>query len=292
MSKSFEKYQKRRLRSSYISVVVSIALVLFLLGLLGLLVLKTKTISDHFKEQVAITVFLNDTAKESGIKTLQTEIKKQEYAKSVVFVSKEDAAKEYSKDIGEDFIQYLGENPLKNAINIYIKSDFVTPDKMAEIEFKLAKNKSVFEVSYDKPLIDLLTKNIKRIGFWILIFSGLFMLIAVVLINSAIRLSVYSKRFTIKTMQMVGATKGFIRKPFLWKGIQLGITGAIVAVFGIVSVIYYLHKYIPEINILSDKTLLGILFAAILLIGIFITLISTFFATRRFLNLRTEELYY
>ncbi len=292
MSKSFEKYQKRRLRSSYFSVIVSIALVLFLLGLLGLLMLKTKTISDHFKEQVAITVFLNDTAKDSDIKLLQTEIKKQKYAKSVVFVSKEDAAKEYSKDIGEDFIQYLGENPLKNAINIYIKSEFVTPEIMDEIATKLSENNKVFEISYDKPLIDLLTKNIKRIGFWILIFSGLFMLIAVVLINSAIRLSVYSKRFTIKTMQMVGATKGFIRKPFLWKGIQLGITGAIVAVFGIVAVIYYLHKYIPEINILSDKTLLGILFVAILLIGIFITLISTFFATRRFLNLRTEELYY
>jgi len=292
MSKSFEKYQKRRLRSSYFSVVVSIALVLFLLGLLGLLVLKTKTISDHFKEQVAITVFLNDTTKETDIKNLQTNIEKQDYAKSVDFVSKSDAAKEYSKDIGEDFIEYLGENPLKNAINIHIKSDFVTPEKMKEIETELSKNNNVFEVSYDKPLIDLLTKNIKRISFWVLIFSGLFMLIAVVLINSAIRLSVYSKRFTIKTMQMVGATKGFIRKPFLWKGIQLGILGAIVAILGIAGVIYYIHKYIPEINILSDKPLLGVLFTAILLIGVFITLISTFFATRRFLNLRTEDLYY
>lgn len=292
MSKSFEKYQKRRLRSSYLSVIVSIALVLFLLGLLGLLVLKTKTISDHFKEQVAITVFLNDTAKETDIKSFQSEIEKQDYAKSVDFVSKSAAAKEYSKDIGEDFVAFLGENPLKNAINIHIKSDFVTPEKMKEIETELSKNKNVFEVSYDKPLIDLLTKNIKRISFWVLIFSGLFMLIAAVLINSAIRLSVYSKRFTIKTMQMVGATKGFIRKPFIWKGVQLGIAGAFVAILGIVGVIYYIHKYIPEINILSDKPLLGILFAAILLIGVFITLISTFFATRRFLNLRTEDLYY
>jgi cell division transport system permease protein len=292
MSKSFEKYQKRRLSSSYFSVIVSIALVLFLLGLLGLLVLKTKTISDHFKEQVAITIFLNDSAKEKDIKSLQSDLEKKDYTKLVVFTSKEEAAKEYSEDIGEDFIEYLGKNPLKNAISVFIKSDFVTPEKMAEIDEEIAKNKTVFEVSYDKPLIDLLTKNIQRIGVWVLIFSGLFMLIAVVLINSAIRLSVYSKRFTIKTMQMVGATKGFIRKPFIWKGVQLGILGSLVAILGVFGVMYYIHINLPEMLIFDDKILLAILFGSILIVGIVITLLSTFFATKRFLNLRTEDLYY
>jgi cell division transport system permease protein len=292
MSKSFEKYQKRRLRSSYFSVVVSIGLVLFLLGLLGLLVLKTKTISDHFKEQVAITIFLNDSAKEKDIKALQSELDTASFSKSVDFISKKEAAEQFSKDIGEDFIEYLGENPLKNAINVYVKSDYVTAEKMTKIEVSLTKNKNVFEVSYDKPLIDLLTKNIQRISFWVLIFSGLFTLIAVVLINSSIRLSVYAKRFTIKTMQMVGATKGFIRKPFLWKGVQLGFSGAIVAILGIVGVMYYLNKVIPEIQIWNDELLLGILFGTILTVGIVITLISTLFATQRFLNLRTEDLYY
>jgi cell division transport system permease protein len=292
MSKSFEKYQKRRLRSSYFSVVVSIGLVLFLLGLLGLLVLKTKTISDHFKEQVAITIFLNDSAKEKDIKALQSELDTASFSKSVNFISKKEAAEQFSKDIGEDFIEYLGENPLKNAINVYVKSDYVTAEKMTKIEESLTKNKNVFEVSYDKPLIDLLTKNIQRISFWVLIFSGLFTLIAVVLINSSIRLSVYAKRFTIKTMQMVGATKGFIRKPFLWKGVQLGFLGAIVAILGIVGVMYYLNKVIPEIQIWNDELLLGILFGTILTVGIVITLISTLFATQRFLNLRTEDLYY
>jgi cell division transport system permease protein len=292
MSKSFEKYQKRRLRSSYFSVVVSIGLVLFLLGLLGLLVLKTKTISDHFKEQVAITIFLNDSAKEKDIKALQSELDTASFSKSVNFISKKEAAEQFSKDIGEDFIEYLGENPLKNAINVYVKSDYVTAEKMTKIEESLTKNKNVFEVSYDKPLIDLLTKNIQRISFWVLIFSGLFTLIAVVLINSSIRLSVYAKRFTIKTMQMVGATKGFIRKPFLWKGVQLGFLGATVAILGIVGVMYYLNKVIPEIQIWNDELLLGILFGTILTVGIVITLISTLFATQRFLNLRTEDLYY
>jgi cell division transport system permease protein len=292
MSKSFEKYQKRRLRSSYASVVISVALVLFLLGVLGLLIVKTKTVSDHFKEQVAITVFLKDSAKEKTIKSLLSTIEKEEFVKLVQYVSKEDAAKQYSEDIGEDFVEYLGGNPLKNAIDIYLKSDFVTPEKMAEIETDLVKNKAVFEVSYDKPLIDLLTKNIQRISFWILIFSAVFTLIAVVLINSAIRLSVYSKRFTIKTMQMVGATKGFIRKPFIWQGVKLGIIGALVAITGVVGVILYLDKNIPELQLLSDKGMLGLLFVVIILIGMGITFVSTFAATQRFLNLRTEELYY
>jgi cell division transport system permease protein len=292
MSKSFEKYQKRRLRSSYASVVISVALVLFLLGVLGLLIVKTKTVSDHFKEQVAITVFLKDSAKEKTIKSLLSSIEKEEFVKLVQYVSKEDAAKQYSEDIGEDFIEYLGGNPLKNAIDIYLKSDFVTPEKMAEIETDLVKNKAVFEVSYDKPLIDLLTKNIQRISFWILIFSAVFTLIAVVLINSAIRLSVYSKRFTIKTMQMVGATKGFIRRPFIWQGVKLGIIGALVAIGGVVVVILYLDKNIPELQLLSDKGTLGLLFGVIILIGMGITFVSTFAATQRFLNLRTEELYY
>lgn len=292
MSKSFEKYQSRRLRSSYISVVVSVGLVLFLLGLLGLMIVKTKTISDHFKEQVAMTVFLNDDVKQKEIEKLRTSYEKEEYVKSVVYISKDFAAEQYSNDIGEDFIEYLGSNPLKNAIDIYIKSDFVTPEKMSEIEVSLLKNKKVFEVSYDKPLIDLLTKNIQRISFWVLIFSGVFTLIAVVLINSAIRLSVYSKRFTIKTMQMVGATKGFIRRPFIWKGVQLGIIGSLVAIAGIIGVIYYLNQNIPEIQLLADKQLLVMLFAVVMLIGIVITFLSTYFATQRFLNLRTEELYY
>lgn len=292
MSKSFEKYQKRRLRSSYASVVISVALVLFLLGLLGLMIVKTKTVSDHFKEQVAITIFLKDATRKNTISSLQKKLKKEGYVKSIQYVSKEDAAKQYSEDIGEDFMEYLGANPLKDAIDIYVKSEFVTPEKMTEIENSLAKNKAVFEVAYDKPLIELLTKNIQRLSFWVLIFSAVFTLIAVVLINSAIRLSVYSKRFTIKTMQMVGATKGFIRMPFIWQGVKLGVVGAIVAIVGVLGVVFYLNKNIPELQLLDDKILLGMLCATIVLIGVVITLVSTFLATQRFLNLRTEELYY
>ncbi|MFD0760517.1 cell division protein FtsX [Lutibacter aestuarii] len=292
MNNSFDKYQKRRLRSSYFSVIISIALVLFLVGLLGLIVLKTNSITKHFKEKVAITIFLNDNAKSSDVEILQAELKKAEYTKAVHYISKKEAAKKYSEDIGEDFVEFLGDNPLKNAIDISLKSEFVTPEKMEEIEKSLLIRSIIAEVSYDKPLIELLTKNINRISFWMLLFSGVFTLIAVVLINSSIRLSVYSKRFTIKTMQMVGATKGFIRIPFIWKSVQLGIVGALVAIAGLIAFILYLNKMIPEIELLNNYKILATLFGTVIGLGILITWISTFFATQRFLNLRTDELYY
>jgi cell division transport system permease protein len=292
LNNSFDKYQKRRLRSSYLSVIVSIALVLFLVGLLGLIVLKTNSITKHFKEKVAITVFLNDNAKDKDVETLQAELRKEDYAKTVTYISKDEAAKIYSEDIGENFLEFLGENPLKNAIDISLKSEFVTPEIMAGIEKELVLRSIVSEVTYDKPLIELLSKNINRLSFWMLLFSALFTLIAVVLINGSIRLSVYSKRFTIKTMQMVGATKSFIRNPFIWQSVKLGVIGALVSIVGLIIFISYLNKNIPELEIFTDINLLAVVFFGIIGLGILITWLSTFFATQRFLNLRSDELYY
>lgn len=289
---SFEKYQKRRLKSSYASVILSIAFVLFLLGLFGLLVLNTKKISDHFKEQASITIFLKDNVDKHVVKNLQTLLKNEPYTKTITYTSKEDAAEIAKKDNGEDFMEFLGYNPLKNAIDLYVKADFVSPKKMSEIEKELTKNNAVFEVSYDKPLIDLLTKNIKRISLWVLIFSSIFTLIAMLLINNSIRLSVYSKRFTIKTMQLVGATKRFIRKPFVLSSIKLGAIGAFVALIALAIAVYYLNTNFPEFGFLENKELLAVLFGGIFLLGILITWISAFFATQRFLNLRTDQLYY
>ncbi|PZW43845.1 MULTISPECIES: ABC transporter permease [Mesonia] len=292
MSSSFERYQKRRLISSYFSVVISISLVLFLLGLLGLLVLNTKKVADHFKEQIALTVYLKDTAKEVEINQLEKSLALAEFTKSTNFVSKEDAAKAHSEEIGENFMDFLGYNPLQNSIDVYFNADYVSETQIAEISRDLGEKDFVDEVVYDKPLIALLNDNVKRISFWILVVSGLFTFIAVLLINSSIRLSVYSKRFTIKTMQMVGATKGFIRRPFIWKSIKLGLVGAVVALIGMAAVLYYIDKGFPELNLLKDEMILGALFLAVFLLGILISWFSTFFATQRFLNLKTDELYY
>lgn len=292
MSKSFDSFQKRRLQSSYLSVIISIALVLFMLGILGLVLLKSTKVANHFKEKVAITLFLKDNVSYKQTEKLQEELKNSEYTKRIRFVSKTQAAKEYSKEIGEDFLKFLGTNPLKNSIDLYLKADFVSPEKIAELETKFEKNNLVAEVSYDKPLIELLTKNIQRISFWLLIIGGFFGIVAIILINSSIRLSIYSKRFNIKTMQMVGATKSFIRRPFIWQSIKLGLLGALIALIALAFVIYYLDKFVPALELIKDYISLGYLIGGVLISAFIITWISTYFATQRFLNLQTDELYY
>jgi cell division transport system permease protein len=292
MGTSFERFQKRKLISSYFSVVLSIGLVLFLLGILGLLVLNTKKLADHFKEQITISVFLKDNAKEVEVDQLQKSLAMAEYTKKATYVSKEQAAEQHSEEIGENFLDFLGYNPLKNSIDVQLKADYVSTEKIAEIAEEISSRDYIEEVSYDKPLITLLNDNVKKISFWILVASGIFTFIAVLLINSSIRLSIYSKRFIIKTMQMVGATKTFIRRPFIWTNIKLGILGAVLALIALGFVIYYVNINFPELNLFQEPTILIVLFASVFFLGVLISLISTFFATQRFLNLRTDDLYY
>lgn len=292
MSQYIERYQRRRLISSYFSVVLSIALVLFLLGGLGLLVLNTKKLADHFKEQITISVFLKDNAKPVEIEQLQKSLVMADYTKSADYVSKEDAAEQYSEDIGENFVEFLGYNPLKNSIDVHLKADYVSPQQIEEIATGINSKTYVEEVSYDKPLIALLNDNVRKISFWILVASAIFTIIAVLLINSSIRLSIYSKRFIIKTMQMVGATKKFIRKPFIWTNIQLGMLGAFLALIALGVVLYYINTSFPELDIFQDLTVLIFLFVGVFGLGVIISWASTHFATQRFLNLRTDDLYY
>ena len=292
MSFNFDSYQKRRLRSSYFSVVISIALVLFMVGFLGLVLLKSTQVANHFKEEVVITLFLKNDTSNDQIENLRNSLIKEIFTRKIVFISKDDAAKFYAEDLGEDFVNYLGTNPLKNSIDIYLNPGFVTPEKMGEIAERFKDNSYVFEVSYDKPLVTFLTQNIQRVSFWLFVISSFFGLIALILINSSIRLSVYSKRFNIKTMQMVGATKGFIRKPFIWNGVQLGFIGAIISLIGLSVVIYYIDQKIPTLQLTTDYTTLAYLGGGILIIAFVISWLSTFFATQRFLNLQTEKLYY
>jgi len=291
MSASFETYQKRKLQSSYFSVVISISLVLFMLGVFGLLVINTKKISNIIKEKVTITLFLkNDIAKDS-IKTLQHELEKATYSKSVNFITKKQAAKDLVTATGEDFVEFLGYNPLRNAFSLRLKADYVTSKRVDSLATSFKKMSFINDVNYDKPLITLLTNNINKISFWILILSAAFTFISVLIINSSIRLSIYAKRFIIKTMQMVGATKGFIRRPFIWQSIKLGLLGAIIANIGLAVCVFYIHKNIPILQLLQDKLSLGLLFLSIFALSVLITWFSTFFATQRFLNLRTNDLY-
>lgn len=292
MSSSFEKYQKRRLITSYFSVIISIALVLFLLGLLGLIVLNTKKAADYFKEQIPLTVYLKDAAKDVEIEQMKKSLNLADYTRSIDYVSKEEAAEAQSKEIGEDFLEFLGYNPLQNSIDIHFNADYVSSEKIAEISEDLKGKSYVDDVDYDAPLVSIVTKNVKRVSFWVLVLSGVFLFIAILLINSSIRLSVYAKRFTIKTMQMVGATKSFIRKPFIWKSIKLGLIGTILALIGMAVVLYYLSTSFPDLGLLEDKVLVGAIFIGVFVLGLLLTWFCTFAATQRFLNLRTDELYY
>lgn len=291
MSSSFEKFQKRRVITSYFSVVLSIFLVLFLLGILGLFVINSKRLSDNFKEEIAMTVFFKTEANDSIIKAFNSELKTAKFAKSFEYVSKEKAAEKHMKVIGEDFMQFLGVNPLQNSFDIHLKADYVTNESIAKIENRLRKNDMIADVVYDKQLVTLVNDNIKNISMWILIVSCVFALVSVLLINSSLRLSIYANRFIIKTMQMVGATKSFIRKPFIQRSVYLGLIGSALAIVALIGVLIYIQTTFPSLGILEDKLAIALVLIGVLVLGVVITWISTFFATQRFLNLRTDDLY-
>lgn len=291
MSSSFDKFQKRRLISSYFSVVLSVFLVLFLLGILGLFIINSKKLADDFKENIAMTVFFKNEANDSILKAFGTELKSSRFTKSYDYVTKEAAAKQHTDIIGEDFMEFLGENPLQNSYDIHLKADYVIKDSIAKIEAGLRKNPMISDIVYDKQLVNLVNDNIKKVSMWILIISGFLAFIAVLLINSSLRLSIHSNRFIIKTMQMVGATKAFIRKPFVMQSIKLGMIGAGLAVLALIGVLIYIETNFPNLGILEDKALIALVLLAVLGIGVLITWLSTYFATQRFLNLRTDDLY-
>ena len=291
MSDSFEKFQKRRVITSYFSVVLSIFLVLFLLGILGLFVINSKRLSDNFKEEIVMTVFFKTEASDSAITAFNSELKTAKFARSFAYVSKEKAAEQHKKVIGEDFMQFLGVNPLQNSFDIHLKADYVTNAEIAKIQNRLRKNDMIADIVYDKQLVTLVNDNIKNISMWILIISCVFALVSVLLINSSLRLSIYANRFIIKTMQMVGATKSFIRKPFIKTNVILGFVGAVLAILALIGVLVYIQTSFPNLGIMENQLAIVLVLLGILVLGIVITFISTYFATQRFLNLRTDDLY-
>ncbi len=291
MSDSFEKFQKRRLISSYFSVVLSMFLVLFLLGILGFFVINSKKLSDDFKEEIVMTVFFKSEATDSVTTAFANELKMAQFVKSSDYVTKEQAAKQHTDVIGEDFMTFLGANPLQNSFDIHLKADYIDAENIRKIESRFRANEMISDVVYDKQLVNLVNDNINKVSMWILIISSILALVAVLLINSSMRLSIYSNRFIIKTMQMVGATKSFIRKPFIWQSIRLGFIAAVLAVIALIGTLFYINTNFPGLDIMGDQLLIGMVLFGVLALGILLSWISTFFATQRFLNLRTDDLY-
>lgn len=283
---------KRRLRSSYITSLISISLVLFMLGLVGILFINTNKISEIVKENIGFSVIMKEGIKEADILRLQKNLDATRYVKSTEYITKERAAKEFQQEYGEDFVNFLGYNPLLSSIEVKLYARFANTDSVAMIEKDLKNLEQVKEIYYQKSLVHLIDQNVKRISAIILMFCGLLFVIAISLINNTIRLSVYSKRFLIHTMQLVGATSSFIRKPFLYKSILHGIYGTIIAVSLIVLTLFWAEKQLEDIVKLTDFTSVFLLCLILLIMGVVINLISTFFAVNKYLKLKTDDLFY
>lgn len=282
---------RRSITSAYILTTISLTLVLFLLGSAGWLVLNSKKLSDTVKEHITFTVVLHDEISTDDLALLQDEIRSMKYIKTFRFISKDEAAEEFSKQVGEDFVSLIGYNPLLPSIEITLHAQYANTPFIQLIESKLRKNPLVKEVIYEKSLIHMVNQNIRNISMVILGFSALLFLIAISLINNNVRLLVYSKRFIIRTMQLVGATRGFIRRPFLYKSILQGLVAGILANGLILGIIYLVNKELKEINLFLSYDLLLYLFTGIIMTGILINWMCTFFALNRYLRLSTDSLY-
>jgi cell division transport system permease protein len=286
-----DNISRRRLTASYLTSVVSITLVLFMLGLLGLLVLNAKKLSDYVKENVGISVFLNDDAREVDIFSLQKTLDSKKYVKETQYITKEQAAETFQKELGEDFIEFLGYNPLPSSIDVKLHANYANPDSFAVLEKEFRSYPQVADVAYQKDLIYAVNANIRKIGLAILAFSSLLFLIALTLINNTIRLSVYSKRFIIRTMQLVGAHHFLIRRPFIINGISQGLIASLFSFLLLSAVLYLAEKQMEGLFSFLDFKLLGILFAFVLATGLLIAWISTLLSVNKYLKMKTDNLY-
>ncbi len=243
-------------------------------------------------ENIAVNIELKEGVRDADIQQFRKIIDAKEYTSSTVFVSREEAAVETQRALGEDFIEFLGYNPLPATIKLKLKAPYAKPDSIYYIEEELSKYEQVSDIYYKKTLIHEINDNVKKISLVIIVFSALLLLVALALINNTIRLRVYAKRFIIHTMQIVGASRAFTRKPFLWTGVAHGALASLIAIALLLGVLYIAQKQISEIIYLMDIKILGFLFLGVIFLGIFISLISTFFAVNKYLNLTKDELYY
>lgn len=292
MKNSEGKITRQRLRSSSLSSIISISLVLFMLGIIGILVFNAKKLSDYVKENIGFSIFLQDDVREVDANFLRKTLDASAFVRYTEYISKERAAKELKEQLGEDFISFLGYNPLSASLDVRMKADYANQDSINKIETFLMRFKQVKEVHYQKSLVNLVNENVSRISLVIILFSSLLLFIALVLINNTIRLTVYSRRFLINTMKLVGATWGFIRKPFLLKSILHGLYASLIAIIMLSGLILLIKKEFGDLIDIVDLQFIIIIFGVVIIIGVLINLISTYFAVNKFLRLKADDLYY
>ena len=283
--------KNKRLFTSYFSVTLSISIVLFLIGAFLLIAFNARKITNDFKEKIPITIYLKKEAKKIEIEQLIKKLNIKDYTGSVNYISKEKGAEILIDEIGEDFVEFYGSNPLLNSIDVFLKSEYVTTLVFDEVSNELGKTDFIDEIIYDAPLVSLINENINKIKYWVLGIAVFFLIISILVINSSIRLSIYSNRINIKTMQLVGATRGFIRKPFILTHVKLGLFGAFLAIVMLSGALYYIQNFFDYVNFESDIQIIMAMFGAISVFSILITYLCTFFATQKFLKSKIDQLY-
>jgi cell division transport system permease protein len=281
----------KKTKTIYISTVFGIAMVLLMIGLLGLILVHANNLERYVKENIVLNVFVDDAAHEADVMQLQKQLETNPMVKQTQYVSKELAARNLQKDLGEDFVKFLGYNPLSPSLDVYLKAEYANNTDIEKFKTELLKNPVIKEVKYQQSLVDGMNQNLTSISLVILVFAGIFVILSVALINNTIRLAIYSQRFLIKSMQLVGATKGFIRKPFLLYGIWHGLLGGLIAIVILIATLYFADKQIPDLIILQNYTEFGIVFIVIVGLGVFISGFSTYLAVNKFLRLKIYDLY-
>ena len=281
--------KNRRLFTSYISITILMSVVLFLFGFFGIFFISSNSIANSFKENFSVSIFFKEDAKNIEITQLQNELLMSDYVEKLKYVSKDEALLLMKEEYGQDFIKELGFNPLVNSIDFNLKSEYVEASSIDSISRLIEKKNYIDEIVYDKNLINIINDNIKRISLWLMPSIIILLIITFLVINSSIRLSIYSNRQLIKTMQLVGATKAFIRKPFIKINIFLSLISSIISISLIILLIYYIDLNISFIDKISIESVI-ILFLIIVSLGMFISYISTFFATQNILKIKADNL--
>ncbi|MDR0420106.1 MAG: permease-like cell division protein FtsX [Prevotellaceae bacterium] len=287
-----QKITNVRLRSSYVSSIISMSLVLFLLGMAGLFYINASQVTKYFRDSIYIDVYLNEGLKESDISQFRKQIDIMPYTRETKYISKEDAAKNFEKEMGKDFLAILDGNPLPESIEIWISSTYSSIDSISVIQQQLESMPQVESVKYEKSVLSLVNANINKINLVMAIFILLLLFVSIVLINHTIRLSVYAKRFAIHNMKLVGATQYFISKPFLLQSVLRGIISGLIAIIILYGAIYALQSEFSDIIEIADMETMLVLLFGILLLGIGINYISTYFAVRKYIRINLDKLYY
>jgi len=287
-----DRHYKARTRTASVGTVIGVGLVLFMLGVLGFLVLNARALERYFKENVRVEVFLKRDLKEADVMRFRKELDTEPFTKETRYVTADEAAELLKQDLGEDFLGVLGSNPLLPSVELLLRAEYARPDSLLWITGHLRRDQRVEEVAYNAAVVENIDANMERLTLVVLGFTALLLVIAIALINNTIRLAIYSKRFLIRTMHLVGATRWFIKKPFLGQSLWQGLAGALLAVGLLTGLLQLVRRYMPDVLAFTDVPTLAVLFGAVLLLGLLIALLSTWFAVGRYLRMNSEELHW